>query len=432
MKKTSIIIMLAAWALGAWAQPRTLTLDDCRALAVANNAGVKIAQGNAEAAVELSREAFTKYFPTIQAQAIGFRSNTEVFKYDVGNMFTLGLVKKGGSMNVTAVQPVFAGGRIANGNKLAKVGVAVADLQQQGAIDNALLTVEQYYWQIGTLQSKKRTLESVLRMLDTLERQVNVAVEAGVTTRNDLLKVQLQRNNMLSLMVDLDNGIALSGNLLAQYVGLDGEQVQIVGDEPPAELPALDASLYVDPALALGSTVDYQLLEQSVRAADLEKSIAVGQYLPTIGLGAGYFYDDLLNQSHGFAAGFISVSVPISGWWGGSHDIKRKSIQASNARMQMTDLGQMLQIKMTDAYDNLTAAHRKMAIASQSIGQAKENLRLNQNFYDAGVSSITDLLDAQTLYRQALDQYSESYGAYRTALATYLSATGRLSAAANQ
>lgn len=426
MKKSIIAIMLAAWALIAQAQPRELTLDDCRAMAVANNAGVKIAKGNADAATELSREAFTKYFPSIQAQAIGFRSNTEVFKYDVANLFTLGLVKKGGTMSVTAVQPVFAGGRIANGNKLAKVGVAVADLEHQGAIDNALLTVEQYYWQVATLQSKKRTLASVIQMLDTLERQVNVAVEAGVANRNDLLKVQLQRNNMLSLMVDLDNGISLSSNLLAQYVGLDGQEIAIVGDEPPAEVPILDADLYIDPSQALPSTVDYRLLEQSVRAADLEKNIAVGQYLPTIGIGAGYFYDDLLNQNHGFAAGFIAVSVPISGWWGGAHDIKRKNIQAANARMQMTDLSQMLQIKMTDAYDNLTAAHRKMSIAAQSIDQSKENLRLNQNYYDAGVSTITELLDAQTLYRQAQDQYAESYGAYRTALAAYLSATGRI------
>ncbi|MDE7375591.1 MAG: TolC family protein, partial [Muribaculaceae bacterium] len=276
MKKIILTIMLAAWAFGAWAQPRTLTLDDCRALAVANNAGVKIAEGKAQAATELKREAFTKYFPTIQAQAIGFRSNTEVFKYDVGNLFTLGLVKKGGSMNVTAVQPVFAGGRIANGNKLAKVGVAVADLEHEGAIDNALLTVEQYYWQIATLQSKKRTLQSVIQMLDTLDRQISVAVEAGVANRNDLLKVQLQRNNMLSLMVDLDNGIALSSNLLAQYVGLDGEEVAIVDDAPPAEVPVLPADLYLDPSQALGSTVDYRLLEQSVRAADLEKDIAVG------------------------------------------------------------------------------------------------------------------------------------------------------------
>lgn len=430
MKKTILTILAAACAACAWAQPRTLTLDDCRALAVANNAGVKIAEGNAQAAAELKREAFTKYFPTIQAQAIGFRSNTEVFKYDVAHMFTLGLVKKGGSMNVTAVQPIFAGGRIANGNKLAKVGVEVASLQQQNAIDNALLTVEQYYWQIATLQSKKSTLQSVIGMLDTLDRQVSVAVDAGVANRNDLLKVQLQRNNMLSLMVDLDNGIALSRNLLAQYVGLDGQDVEIAGSEPPATVPALPGGLYVDPSQALGNTADYRLLEQSVRAADLEKDMAVGQYLPTIGLGAGYFYDDLLNQNHGFVAGFVAVSVPISGWWGGSHDIKRKSIQASNARMQMTDLSQMLQIKMTDAYDNLTAAHRKMDIASQSIDQAKENLRLNKNYYEAGVSTITELLDAQTLYRQALDQYAEAYGAYRTALASYLSATGRISASA--
>lgn len=91
----------------------------------------------------------------------------------------------------------------------------------------------------------------------------------------------------------------------------------------------------------------------------------------------------------------------------------------------MSDLSQMLRIKMQDSWDNLTAAHRKMAIASEAIETAEENLRMNRNFYAAGVCTIADLLEAQTLYRQTLDAYTQAYGDFRLQRARYLVATGR-------
>ena len=85
----------------------------------------------------------------------------------------------------------------------------------------------------------------------------------------------------------------------------------------------------------------------------------------------------------------------------------------------------MLQINMQNKWDELTASHRKMELAAEAIGQAEENLRLNRIYYEAGTSTITDLLEAETMARQAHDQYSAAYGDFRTATAAYLNATGR-------
>lgn len=432
MKRLSItltaILSLTAVMAGeadSSASPRRLTLDECRELAIKNNAKVSVAAGNAEAAEELRKEAFTKYFPTVTASGMAFAANKPVVDLDIFNIATLQMIKRGVSANVMAVQPVFAGGRIVNGNRLAEVGVEASELERQNAVDDVTLTTEKYYWQLVTLKSKRRTLENVIALVDTLEYQVGVALKAGVTTRNELLKVQLRRNELRSTMVDLDNGIALSQQLLAQYVGLDGEKVDIAEADVPDDVPPYPSDIYIDPNAALGATTDYRLLQKKVKAAELEEKIAVGENLPTVGVGAGYFYDDIISQKHGFGAVFVSVSVPISAWWGGSHAIKRRKIESANARAEMDDLSQMLCIKMINAWDDLTSAHRKMEIAKESIAQSKENLRMNENFFLAGVSNVTDLLDAQTLYRQSLDQYTEAYGTYRMARASYLQATNQ-------
>lgn len=151
----------------------------------------------------------------------------------------------------------------------------------------------------------------------------------------------------------------------------------------------------------------------------------IGGNMPKLAVGAGWFYHNIFDQNHNFGGVMVTLSVPLSGWWGGSHAIKRKSLELENARTELDNLSQKLEIEMSDKWDNLTASHRKMAIAHEAIGQSEENLRLNRAYYEAGISTITDLLDAQTMNRQAHDDYIAAYGAFRLSEAQYLNATGR-------
>lgn len=426
--KRLIISIISVGALTSWAQTpgdTILTLEQCTDLAVKYNAELKTAANNAEAAVQLRREAFTKYFPEVSATGMAFWANHDIVQYNVMNLVELGLIKNGVVGGVQLMQPIFMGGAIINGNELAKVGEAVAKLQKSQSEKEVKLTTEKYYWQLATLKSTRLTLLSALNMLDTLQNQVAVAVDAGVAMRNDLLKVQLKRDDYNSTLVDLDNGIKLFRMLLSQYIGADIERPVDIDAAVPETMPQYPADLFVDPSMALGQTIDYQLLQKNVEASRLELRVERGKNLPMVAAGAGWYFHNLLDQSQNFGALQIAVNIPISGWWGGSHAIKRKKISLLNAQIQLDDKSRMLVINMRDKWDKLTAAYRKMEIAVQSIDQSRENLRLNRLYYEAGTSTITDLLDAETLYRQALDRYSSSYGDYRCAIAEYLNATAR-------
>ncbi len=402
------------------------SLDECKRMAVANNADIRVADNNLRAAIETRREAFTKYFPQVSAGGSWFKTHNDVVQYNVLDLFTLGIINKGKAAGIWALQPVFAGGRIVNGNKLAKVGEEAARIRKEQSANQVQLQTEALYWQLVTLKAQKHTVESAITMLDTLSRQVGAAVDAGVATRNDLLKVQLKRNGYRADLVDLDNGIELMKMLLAQQVGLGTEARVDVRAQVSDSVPAYPEALFIRTSEALELTADHRLLVKNVEAKDLEKRMEVGNYLPQVGVGAGWFYHDVFNQDHNFGGVMVTVSVPLSGWWGGSHAIKRKKLELATARTELSNLGQKLEIEMSDKWDNLTAAHRKMVLASEAIAQSKENLRLNQAYYDAGMSTITDLLDAQTLYRQAQDDYTGAYGVFKLSEAQYLNATGRL------
>lgn len=443
MKKYILTVLVFLSCICANAQ-EVLTLDQCREMALKNNVAIRNSALQIGVAKAVRQEAFTKYFPEISAGGFAFTTNHSVIKYNMENEvpvppipeilpdggtfsfgFDLSLIKKGIMAGANLVQPVFMGGMIVNGNKLAEVGEAVAELQARQSADQVRVTVEQYYWQLASLKAKRHTVNDVIALLDTLERQVNVGVKAGVLLRNDLLEVQLRRNEMLTAQMELDNGIKILSTLLGQYIGKGLDPVDIAATITPEQPVSGPEGLFLTPADVLASTTDYQLLQQAVKASDLEKKMVVGENMPKVGVGAGYFYHNMFEQGHGFGTIYATVIVPLSGWWGGSHAIRRSALKADMARNEMSEYSELLQVKMMNSWDALNTAYKKIGVALSSIAQADENLRLNENYYRVGTVTITDLLKAQTLYRQSRDQFTDAYGDYQIKTTEYLQATGR-------
>lgn len=438
------LIMLCVLCFGSASAQEVLTLDQCRELALQHNVAIRNSRLQSEAAKQVRRDAFTKYFPQINVTGMAFKTNKDALNIKKSGelpippipgllpqggalpySFEFGLIRKGFSVGASAVQPVFMGGEIVNGNKLAEVGEAVAELQSRQSADQVRLTVEQYYWQLATLKAKRQTVDDVIALLDTLEYQVGVAVKAGVVLRNDLLEVQLRQNEMKTARMELDNGISIISIMLAQYIGKGIEPIDIDSDIAYGTEPAKPDEYFTNPSDALYATTDYQLLHQAVRAADLEKRLEVGKNLPKLGIGAMYSYNGLDGDHHGFGAIFAAVVIPISDWWGGAHAIKQSKLKLQMAQNQLTDDSELLQVKMMNAWNDMNTSFDKIDIARLSITQATENLRINENCYKAGTVTINDLLKAQALYRQSHDQFVDAYGEYQLKTTEYLQSTGR-------
>lgn len=402
-----------------------LTVEQCVELALKSNRAALNARVNVDASVYLKREALSKYFPEISAAGMSFWANHDVLQYNLLNLIELGIINKGKVAGIQAMQPIFTGGQIVNGNKLAAIGEEVAKLRQSQTDDNLRLTTETLYWKLVTLTATKATLTAAIMTLDTLDAQVQAAVDAGLVTRNDLLKVQLKRNTYRAEMVDLDNGINLVKMLLSQYIGRGISGDVNIEEYVPDSVPELPYHLYLPQTEALYQTADYRLLEKNVEAKNLEKRIEIGKNLPTVAFGAGWYYHDLLEQNNNFGALQIGISVPLSAWWGGAYAIKRKSAELTIAKNELEDYSEKLSIGMQNKWNNFTAAHRKMEIEAEGISQSAENLRLNTMYYEAGMSTIADLLEAEASHKQAKERFIAAYGDYRVAQVAYLIATGR-------
>ena len=442
-KVTSILLFYLFTFLPLTAQ--TYSLQQLKDSALHNNFAIRKARFDISAAQQQRREAFTKYFPNVSATGLWFNANKGMAQTtinpsellpqslaqamaqqmppqvlaDLGNPINVSMMKNGTIGGVTAVQPVFAGGQIVNGNRLAKVGENVSRLQLQLSENEVEKTTEQYFWQLVSLQEKMKTVEAVEALLADIAKDVDVALKAGVAMRNDLLQVQLRQNDIASQKLTLRNATSVVKLLLAQYCCLSDTVFTLVApaDEGADQLQG--------GAFNVQSTPEYQLLSQQVRATGLQHKMEVGKNLPSVGVGAGYKYHNLLDNNHTFGMIFATVSVPISDWWGGSHAIKRKKIEHEKAQAQLADNSELLRIRMQKAYNDVEEARQQLDIAQRSIEQADENLRLNRNFYQAGTSKMSDLLEAQLLYQQARDRQTDAVANYHNKLLEYRQAIGQ-------
>lgn len=426
---------------------QTYSLEQLKDSALHNNFAIRSAQYDIEAASQQRKEAFTKFFPNISGTGLWFNANkamaqtslnpAEMIPPELGatlaqmfppealaalaNPVSISMMKNGVIAGVQAVQPVFAGGQIVNGNKLAKVGEDVSRLQMQLSENEVERTAEQYFWQLASLQEKMKTVEAVETLLYDICKDVDVAVRAGVAMRNDLLQVQLRQNDIASQKLKLRNGLALVRMLLSQYCGLRDTSF-VISYQTDAVSPI---SSKQDHQQALLGTTEYQLLGKQVEAANLQHKIAIGQNLPSVAVGAGLNYHNLLDKNHTFAMVFATVSVPISDWWGGSHAIKRRKVEHQKAQEQLQDNAELLKIKMQSAWNSVEESYQQLLLAQLSIEQAEENLRLNRDYYNAGMTKMSDLLEAQMLYQQSCDKRTDAFADYQNKLLDYRQATGQ-------
>ena len=246
MRNRFIYILIALLTpVLASGQELTLTLENCKEMALQNDPSVRNAHLDVLAARAQKQELFAGYFPKVTLNSFGFWSKDpmlEVGVYDIigknelsdflneilvnaGEQFGFSPIYRaleyGYVASVTAVQPIFAGGRIVAGNRLASLGVEAAKLQQEIVLRENEASVESDYWQVVSLEEKLGTVSVLSQLLDTLHKDLTSAVQAGLAVQTDLMQLELKQSEIKSGIVQLKGGIRLAKMKLLNSIGQD-------------------------------------------------------------------------------------------------------------------------------------------------------------------------------------------------------------------
>lgn len=459
MRRIYIIMVSLLLPLLCYGQQTTLSVEDCRRMAGTNDPYVRNAQLDVLAAKAQKSEALAAYFPTVSATAVGFHALNPLIKIGLndilGNSDAANNIKNqinqtaplyglptsyeamqfGYGATVSVMQPLFAGGRIVNGNRLASLGVEAAQLQEQMQGKATADQVEEKYWLVVSLDEKAVTLAKANELLDTLYKDAESAHSAGLLTDSEMLQVKLKMSELRSKGIQLKGGVRLAKMDLFNAIGVEYSAVPggLVNSEGRL-LPYIDdivltdridtllgpENYYVPEEELAARTEESRLLSLQVEAKELEKKMAMGEAMPQVGVGAMYGYGKYISDASGNGAVYAMVKIPLSDWGKTSQKMKRLEYQAQKARNEQDYLEAQLILRARQRWIALTTAWEQYGVAKETVDFARREVEKLEANFRAGLIPLSELLQSQTSLRQSEDAMIDSAIAYRNALSEYL------------
>lgn len=436
MKKILMTIVLSVVFVSAYSQEVRLSLEDCVVLSESNNPYIKNTQLDIYAAKAQKNEVFAEYFPRLKFGVNAIWSENYfidlLFGHDLGDLLRevdAGYAKYGVNSSFTVIQPLYAGGRIITGNKLAKLGVKAAELQHKVNVREKREEVEKMYWEIVALEEKGKTLKHLEELLDVLYKDVNSGIAAGVITDSDLMLVNMKKNELKSGKIHLEGGIKLLKMNLFNAIGQPYSFIKVASDSLRPHLDQivlsdrleslLPPSNYYMPEEEMAAEVtETELLGIMVEAKKLEKKLAMGEYLPAVGVGATYGFSKFMrNNFNGFL--LANISIPISAWGKGSQKLKRLEYQVQKAQNEKDYLTSQLILQSRQLWLNLNVAWEQMKVAEENVALAEKTVYNQMEQFKAGLIPLSDLMMSQTTLYEATESHVNKQIEYSKALTVY-------------
>lgn len=410
-----------------------LSLASCRDMALSQSESLQQAEHKYEQSRLDRKIANTAFLPKFDASATG----TYVFP-DI-DMMGMDLRMRGMYMaGITLTQPLYAGGKILTGKKLSKLGESIASEQKRMTMMDVLVEADNAYWTLIAVRQKVKMLDSYKEQMDSLYTQVKTAVDAGLATENELLRIEASRSDILYQMQKARNGEDLCRMSLCRITGVDAQ----------TKLELTDTTICVkEPGLLaadINGRPELNLLKHQMDATQKQIQMSRADMLPTVGLVAGYAYygniklNSMVDAGNGtmvpysqefrdgIGAVMLSVKIPIFQWGANLKKVKKAKLDFKNAELEFNKNSRLMNLEAQSALKNVYDGYQLIKTAETGLKQAEENLRVTNNKYNVSMALLTDLLDAQSQWKQAKSNLIEAQTQYKIYETEYLRATGRL------
>ena len=449
--KRAFVLSLALLASAFVYGQRTLTLDECRSLAIQNNKELQIAGEKVRVAGYDKQAALTKYFPQVSAMGTYMRNQKDINLLDDKTVAGLGklLPIDVGAFthldiqdvwlgNVSLVQPVFMGGKIIAYNQITKYAKELAQSMNDLKLQDVIYKTDEAYWQVVSLVNKKKLADSYVSLLRKMDTDVQALIEEGVATQVDGMSVRVKLNQAEMAQTKVDNGLALSRMALAQLCGLPLEESIELADENIESLPESapsSGSFSVEEAFI--NRQELKSLDYAVRIYKKKEKIALAEHLPSVALTANYLVTNP-NSFNGFKNDFggmfnvgVAVQVPISGWWEGTYKRNAARAETHIKQLELDDAKEKIELQVNQSVYKVNEAGKKLTASSRNKEKAEENLRHATIGFEEGVIPALNLMEAQTAWVEAQSDLIDAQIEVKLTDVYLSKALGRLSSTTN-
>ncbi len=461
MKK--LHILLIAFVLGAFffeLTAQTLTLDECVNKALEHNKSLSSAKLKLDQTRFDMKSYKANFYPQFNLMALDFYTTAKGdFTIEGGHLPIYNYVEEAGTFvpnvtknadgsytlnqyadfpsqtmkwklknmfvgSISVMEPLYAGGKISTAYEMSKLGVNMATENIRLTESEVIVKTHEAYYQAVKAKELGEVARSYKTLLDELKKNVEGAFRHGMSTRNDIMKVQVKQNEAELSIQKADNGYQLAKMNLCHIIGLPlNSEVEVEQADPSANV-----SIPVD----MGVRPEHAILDNKTELARQQVKLTKSDYLPNVAVGATYSYANggelagkkLINN--GSASVGVMVKMPLDLFGGGTNKVRSAKAAYQIAQMEQQDFDEQMQLEWAQCKNLFDEAQTEVRLCQTALEQAAENMRLSKQQYEVGFEPLSDYLETQASWQQCSANLVNARCQMQLAQVRLLKAAGKL------
>lgn len=424
----TVAVAFLPTALIAQEDARPISLDEA----------VQLARRNAPAAVQARnalrtnaaqvRQRYAAFLPSLSFGAgVGQNAGTRFIAEQ--NLIVRTDQPWRGSHRFSSNLELFDGGRRYFELQAARANLDAAEATEVSQSFNVALSVKQQYYAVLAAREQRAAAQKQLEQAEQQLRASTARVQAGAATRSDSLRTSIQVGNAQLAILNAENSLATANAFLSRLVGSQFLVTAMPGDTAAVE--AIDATSAELIALAESGPLVRQAQAQQAAARQSSRS-AKTPYLPTLSIGWGLSFaaaDEGFRftgspDNRNFSTN-LSINFPLFNGLNRETQVVQAAVALDNAEVQLRDARLNARQQMIQQLGAFRTAQARVEIQISSVAAGDEDLRVQQERYALGASTLLDVLNSQTTLDQARRDLIQARLDLRTAKAQIEALIGR-------
>ena len=416
MKSYITLSLLLLGLLGFSTGQDLLRLEDAISIALENNHGIMVARNDAQISANNAHRGAAGLLPTVAANAGGnYNVNNTKVEFNTNQIPPVDVQgAQSSSLNagINVNYTVFDGMGNVNTFRVLQKSAALSETQTQAIIEATISQVAAAYYSIARLQESYRTLgESATISQERLTRSQNRQAFGGankLAVLNAEVDLNTDSANLAVAFYNLENVKRSLNALLGRDINSSFNVNTEVAFSQSMKLPDLMAQ-------AQANNVQLRLAAYGQQIAELNLKIAKSNYMPVLGVSAGYNYNKADNgpgsilktqENLGLALG-ATLSIPIFAGNQRKVAVQNAEIDLLNSQHQQNEAKLNLERDLANAFYTFQSTLRQYELQQKSLESAQENFNRTQDAFELGQATNVQFREAQLNLQRVQDRIND-------------------------
>lgn len=387
------------------------------------NSEYMIDEVRANALPQLNFEGGLTYNPILQETAMEF----------MGESMVIAMGRPWQSTAVVAFNQQLFNQSVFTGLKAAKTTREFYKINAELTEEQVIEKVANSYFEVYKTKSQLETMERTIKNTTKVRDVIQSLHDTGLAKKIDLDRTTVALNNLKSAYQQLSNALNLQENALKYLIGMDiNQEISL-----PDITFEVRNNILVDESITVDNRTEIKLLEKQSELLVLNQKATKAQTYPSLSLSANYGYLGIGDEFPWFRSfpgaywsdfASIGLNLRIPLFNGGVVRAKTKQTQIEIEKLEVTknDTRLALDLALQNAITQLNNSLITLSTQEENVNLAKDVLENVENNYKSGLAALTDLLDAETSYADAQNNYTSALLDYKLAEVQLIKAKGEL------